>query len=1103
MITSLLHTITDFSSSRRGKFVVIVLWLLATGALTAIAPELASLYDNSIQQRIPSNADSQVAQNLLLREFPSNRGTPALLVFYDPAGLNVDDRIRIRQINDWLAAQQKAVPVAIVVSAFTVPQATTQLVSLDGTTMTMIATLNSSASDPATLRSVTTIRHYLQGVTAGSSLQAHLTGPAGILSDATAVFGSVDVRLLLVTIGLVFVLLIVLYRSPILALLPLFGVGVAMQVVNALLGFGARAGLFPVSSMSSQIATVLLFGAGTDYSIFIASRFREELARTQDKHQAMRKTMRAVGEAITSSAMTVILSLLTLLFAALGLYSSLGPVLAIAIVVMLLAGLTLVPALITWLGRAAYWPFVPRYQPQQETETASVRGFWGRLGQWTVRHRIAAVAFSALLLAVLALGNIGSEPSFNFLTAFRVPTDSSRGYALLQQHFPAGTLAPTTVLIHFHGAASDAYQHLVQLDAITATLQKAPGVATVRGPTRPNGSAPAVDPATLQANIAALPASLRSAIRNGQGLSVCSSSPCTPHTPGSFTTIGAYAASTSFVAPDETTVQISIIFKDDPYSLPAIQRIPLLRDTINRALAANGLGAGAATSASFHIAGQTAQLSDQLAYNQRDTLLIVPAVLVLVGLVLALLLRSLVAPVYLLGAVTLNFLAAIGICSFFFQRVQGQDGFNYAIPLYTFVFLVALGADYTIFLMSRVREEVELHGLEVGVASAVSRTGSVITSAGLILAGTFLVLTTLPLTILYQLGVCVAVGVLLDTFIVRGLLIPGMVVLLGRWNWWPRRRPTQRALALLMLLVLCGTFVSCAGGGRVQLKPGTSPGSTCRGEACPRLTTCRGEACPRLTPASIPVIPITAVDYGYEMPATINLRAGLVDIALVNNGTQAHQAQLARLNRSVTPNQVFTEFVTKRDQSAGFALLTLAGGSDIVAPGYGQETILNLPAGDYVLLCLVVGDDGVSHVDKGMIHFFTVKAATTQVTPPASDGEVVMRDNGYILPPVIGRAQALTLRVTNQGSEPHEMNIVRLAPGKSIRDVLAFFRSPSGPPPLEEFGGMAALAPGESGWVRLHLEPGNYALCSLIPDLKTGQPQLTQGMIAPFTVNER
>ena len=164
-----------------------------------------------------------------------------------------------------------------------------------------------------------------------------------------------------------------------------------------------------------------------------------------------------------------------------------------------------------------------------------------------------------------------------------------------------------------------------------------------------------------------------------------------------------------------------------------------------------------------------------------------PAVLILVGIILALLLRSLVAPLYLLGAVTLNYYAAIGLCGFVFQRIQGQDGFNYVVPLYTFIFLVALGADYTIFLMSRVREEAQRHGLEQGVPFAVSRTGGVITSAGLILAGTFAVLTTLPLTILYQFGVCVAVGILLDTLIVRGLLVPGLVLLLGKWNWWPGR----------------------------------------------------------------------------------------------------------------------------------------------------------------------------------------------------------------------------------------------------------------------------------------------------------------------------
>jgi RND superfamily putative drug exporter len=240
-----------------------------------------------------------------------------------------------------------------------------------------------------------------------------------------------------------------------------------------------------------------------------------------------------------------------------------------------------------------------------------------------------------------------------------------------------------------------------------------------------------------------------------------------------------------FVSPDNTTVQISIVLKDDPYSLAAIQRIPVLHTALVQALVANGLGQGRTTSASFHLAGQTAGLSDTLNDNQRDTFLIVPAVLVLVLLVLALLLRSLVAPLYLLGAVTLNFLAAIGVCSFFFQRVLGQDGFYYAIPLYTFIFLVALGADYTIFLMSRVREEMDRRGLLDGGPFAVSRTGGVITSAGLILAGTFLALTSVPLTLLYQLGICVAVGVLLDTFVVRGLLVPGMVAVLGRWNWWP------------------------------------------------------------------------------------------------------------------------------------------------------------------------------------------------------------------------------------------------------------------------------------------------------------------------------
>jgi putative drug exporter of the RND superfamily len=282
-----------------------------------------------------------------------------------------------------------------------------------------------------------------------------------------------------------------------------------------------------------------------------------------------------------------------------------------------------------------------------------------------------------------------------------------------------------------------------------------------------------------------LPPEVRDAIRSGKPPTQCSGPNYPPIDPKLAATIGAYAASTNYVSPNTNAVQLSVILKDDPYSLDAIHRIGPLQDALNKALDDNGLTDSSATTASGYIAGQTAQLADTLYYNQRDTFLIIPLVLVLVGIVLALLLRNLIAPLYLLGAVTLNFFAAIGVCSFFFQCIEGQDGFSYAIPLYTFIFLVALGADYTIFLMSRVREEARKQGLEKGVPYAVSRTGGVITSAGLILAGAFALLTTLPLNILYQLGVCVAVGILLDTFVVRGLLVPGVVLLLGKWNWWP------------------------------------------------------------------------------------------------------------------------------------------------------------------------------------------------------------------------------------------------------------------------------------------------------------------------------
>ena len=294
-------------------------------------------------------------------------------------------------------------------------------------------------------------------------------------------------------------------------------------------------------------------------------------------------------------------------------------------------------------------------------------------------------------------------------------------------------------------------------------------------------------------------------------------------------------------------------------------------------------------------------------------------------------------------------------------------------------------------------------------------------------------------------------------------------------------RHTRRPCAALffLFLILLGLLAGC----------GNTPASN-GGVNRPTPTS----------PSSIPTVAINAIDYGYIMPDTITVQAGLVDVALVNNGTQSHQAQVARLKSGVTREEVLDELVTKRHLAAAFSLFTFMGGPDTISPGYGQETILNLSAGQYVLLCFVVGQDSIPHIDKGMIHFFIVSPTQNQETLPQVDGEITMKELSYRLPGLITQSRPLTLHVTNQGTEPHELNIVKLATGKGIRDIESFFQSPSGPPPFEELGGLAAIEPGGSGWIKIHLEPGTYAVFSFLSDQRSGEPQLALGMITQFTV---
>lgn len=790
--------LTDRATGKVGRWVTLALWLATAGVLSATAPKLANLYDNKATTSI-GNPESVQAQNLLNHAFPKNTGIPAIIVLSDPAGLTSADQTAANQIACWLLSDQQraathacagftypqARPIGIgpVVALASLPQARRQLVAADGTTETIIAALNISSSDSLSIqKAIQQMRAYTDTF-AGPTLQVRVTGPAGILADLVDIFASTDIKLLLTTVLLVLVLLLLIYRSPLLAALPLVGVGWALAIINGLLGYVAQARLFPVGQQSTAIMEVLLFGAGTDYTIFIVARLREELQATADFATALRATMHGVGEAITSSAGTVILGLLTLVLATLGLYSALGLVLALAVAVMLLAGLTLVPALLSLVGRAAFWPFIPHVQSAEalaRAEARQGRGFWGRIAGFVTGHPIVAVAGSLVLLGALALGNIGIGADFNSLSDLRDATPATEGYQLLAQHFAPGTLAPLDVVIHLRDGGN-AYQQLVAIDQIDQAVANDAQVAQVTGPTRPDGQPPAIAPAVLQQDFAHLPDALKQAIRAGQ----VSATGGTAGPPGSSINpqvIGLYAATVAAISNDNATVILTVTLNTDPYSAAALDAMAPLRATAIQAATQAGLGP---TTATVQLAGVTPQLADTRAANQRDTYLIVPLVLVLVGIILALLLRSLVAPLYLLGAVTLNFFAALGASSLVFTHLQGEIGISYATPLYTFIFLVALGADYTIFLMARVREEAARRGLADGTRVALSRTGGVITSAGLILAGTFLVLTTLPLRTLSDFGFAVALGVLLDTFVVRGLLVPEIVVLLGRANWWP------------------------------------------------------------------------------------------------------------------------------------------------------------------------------------------------------------------------------------------------------------------------------------------------------------------------------
>jgi RND superfamily putative drug exporter len=672
---------------------VLLVWLGAAAPLSALGAKLTGLQENDIAAFLPDSAESTRVQELQA-EFQPTESIPAVLLWERPGGL---DQAALAEIAERLAAAAGVAEDAGALAGEVSPP----IPSADGEAVQAFLPLSPDLSDD-----LLPLVEELRAAIEIDGTESFVTGPAGIFADFSSAFEGIDGLLLLAAFGVVLVILLVVYRSPLLPLLVIGTAGLALTAANAVAYLLADGGAITVNGQSQGIASILVVGAATDYGLLLTSRFREELRRERSKYTAMRIALRQSWEPIVASGATVVLGVLCLLFSDLKSNRGLGPISAVSVTLAVLAALTFLPAALTLLGRAAFWPFRPRYG----VEPKHGRGWQGVAALVGRRPRRVLAASLAVLVAAAVFAPTYEADGIPISDAIQGESDGVAGQEALGRHFDAGTGSPTVIV-----TPEETWPAVAE--AAAATDGVAAVVPFTAGPPLPGAPPVVVD------GLVRLDATLA-------------------------------------VAPD---------------SVAAIETVKTLRTALDAADPAALVG------------GETASNLDARDSAARDLRVIVPSVLVVITLVLALLLRSLVAPLLLIATVVLSVGATVGVAALLFDDVFGFPGSDPAILLIAFVFLVALGIDYNIFLMTRAREESAGHGTRDGVLRALAVTGGVITSAGMVLAATFGALSVLPLLFLAQMAFLVGFGVLLDTFVVRSLVVPAAVALIGDRVWWPSR----------------------------------------------------------------------------------------------------------------------------------------------------------------------------------------------------------------------------------------------------------------------------------------------------------------------------
>ncbi|MFD3924305.1 MMPL family transporter [Streptomyces sp. NPDC058595] len=677
----MLRKLASLPSGRRAKWVVLALWVVLLIPAVLLAGKLGDVQENDNSAWLPGDAESTAVVERA-EKFQATDTVLALVIYDRQDGVTAADMAKAQADVEAFQGVEKVVG-----------QPQGPLKSEDGKAIQTVVQVQKDKSGWDGINKVVKDMTDV-GKADADGLGFHVTGPAGYASDSIDAFGGGG-GLTAITAAVVVVILLLTYRSPILPLLPLLTAGGALMTSEAVIYLLAKHAGLVVNTQTSFILTVLVFGAATDYALLLTSRYREELRRHQDRHEAMAVALHRSGPAIVASAATVAVSLMLLMLATLNSTQGLGPASAVGILVGLLAMVTLMPALLVICDRWVFWPVKPVYG----SAAAAKEGVWTRVGNAVSgRPRIVWIG-TALALGVMAIGAFGlKSDGLSNKDQFTNKPQMVVGEEIKNKHFPAGAGDPVYVV----AKASSAEQ-------VSTALADVPGVAGVSEPV---------------------------------------------------------------VKGDEALIMGEL--EDSPTSTSAM-------DTVDRArTAVHGVDG-----ADAEVGGNTAIMLDTREAAAHDSKLIIPIVLVVVFLILALLLRAIVAPLLLMATVVLSFAAAIGVSNLVFEHVFHFAGTDANFPLLTFVFLVALGIDYNIFLVTRVREVALEEGTRRGALIGLSTTGGVITSAGLVLAGTFAAMASLPLVFAAELGFAVAFGVLLDTMIVRSVLVTALTLDADRWMWWP------------------------------------------------------------------------------------------------------------------------------------------------------------------------------------------------------------------------------------------------------------------------------------------------------------------------------